>query len=151
MRTKGFGYCLTINRPNVGDYPSDVLIRNQVDFVYLIVGEEFAPVTGTFHYQVAVHFSKEMKWKDIKSLFPLAHIEVMKSSLLRNVSYCMKSGHFRQHGDLTRALDIESARSASLESQAIIRKGKKGKDSTTIPSLPSSCYCPFNPGDSSVC
>lgn len=94
-------YCLTVNNPTKMDHdmvhllldPANMFKYSLIHFVvgyehYNIISVKYAKKTP--HLQIAMCFSEPKSFFDIKRLFPRAHIESIRTSYNRAVSYCLK-------------------------------------------------------------
>lgn len=97
---------LTINNPTEEDGTKIKAIICQ----YCIYCYEEAPKTGTKHVHVFIYYRTQKTWKDLKDLFPVAHIEVCKGSIKENIAYIKKHGNWKEYGECPqqgRRCDIE--------------------------------------------
>ena len=87
-------WCITLNNP-----VEECLGFNESTDDYLICGIEIAQ-SGTKHIQGYVQLKERMRLNQLKNRWPTAHLEIARGSPKRNVEYCSKDGHFRDHGEL---------------------------------------------------
>jgi hypothetical protein len=99
---------LTVNNPLTGEdgfdeqtYISGILGNSDI-FVHGILGYE-GYNTYNPHFQMAVCFVEPKGFKEVKALFPRAHIESLKNAYYKSVYYCMKEGSSEEYGDLFQA------------------------------------------------
>jgi hypothetical protein len=60
----------------------------------------------TAHYQMAMCFNQPTPWRDVKLLFPRAHIEQLKYTYPAAAAYCRKEGVYFELGSMEAALDL---------------------------------------------
>jgi len=65
---------------------------------YSAYGDEICPTTKKEHKQAFVIFKAPVRFRYVKNLFPTAHIERMRGSLLENEKYCSKEGSYHEYG-----------------------------------------------------
>jgi len=61
-------------------------------------GDETCPTTKREHKQGFISFKMPQRFSLLKSLFPTAHIEVMKGKIEDNITYCSKDESFHEFG-----------------------------------------------------
>lgn len=101
---KHYAYCMTINNPKMTDL--DALTRLRCDsslLAHIVIGHEGYSYGRTPHEQIAVCFKKKMSWKEVKNLFPRAHIEPLRYDYGLAVAYCEKEGLFIHEGSMDEA------------------------------------------------
>ena len=69
-----------------------------VDCVYQVFGYEVAPTTGTPHLQGYVRFKTEKSLKQLKKMYPRAHVELRRGTITEAIDYCVKEGKYEEHG-----------------------------------------------------
>lgn len=85
---------------------------------YMIYGFETCPSTGRDHFQGYFVLKEKKRFKQTKELIaPSVHIELAKGSLEDNITYCSKSGDFKEYGtrpgsNKGKRMDISSCRDA---------------------------------------
>lgn len=99
------GWCFTYNNYGPGtdppSAPADIFNRLEGHHVFVVLGKEVCPSTGTRHLQGYVLFSDRKRFKTVKSLIGAgAHIEPAKGSPLQNYNYCSKEGDVETRGTL---------------------------------------------------
>jgi len=82
-------WCFTLN-----NYTEEDIERlHNLECVYIIVGEEVAPKTGTPHLQGYVEFKDKPVLSTVKKrIGATAHLEVAKGFAHQNIQYCSKGG-----------------------------------------------------------
>lgn len=88
------GWCFTIN-----NYTDEDVAGLQGLPGYIIYGREVAPDTGTKHLQGFAYFPNKATFKKVKSMFPRAHLEVMKGTTQQAIEYCKKEGDYVEQGE----------------------------------------------------
>lgn len=75
-----------------------------VDFTYMVVGEEVCPDTGRVHWQGYVEFAKQKRFNGIKTWLKQndVHIEKRKGSAEQAANYCKKDGKYREEGVMSK-------------------------------------------------
>lgn len=77
---------------------------------YIVIGKEFAPTTGTVHWQGFVEWENAATFNQMKQRIEGAHIEPAKGSNSQNRAYCTKGSDFVEYGTLfTRVQASEQA------------------------------------------
>lgn len=94
-------YVLTINykdwEPSKNDVDLNTFRRLTPSYVaHWIVGFEVAK-TGTAHKQIAICFRHRICMKEVKFLFPRAHIEPLRGQYDDAVEYCRKDGNYEEY------------------------------------------------------
>lgn len=90
-QTSHLRWCLTINNYVANDL--QVFFDKPFDkYRYYVIGFELSEDGRTPHLQCYLEFKESKTFKELKGLYPRAHIEVAKKSHIENTSYCMKSG-----------------------------------------------------------
>lgn len=79
------GWCFTINNYTDEEYKS----LGSIECKYQIAGKEVGE-EGTPHLQGYVYFDTLKSLKQLKKLYPRAHLEQTKGSALSNIRYCSK-------------------------------------------------------------
>lgn len=95
-----YSWCLTINNPR---YIPDIktvesIVANPEDYevAYMYVGREHYNMIDikyrklTPHFQMLITFGCRKTFKDVKKLFPRAHIEATVGSFRQALNYCLK-------------------------------------------------------------
>lgn len=97
---KGYAWCLTINNPRF--VPDIKMIEDIIkdpdshEVAFLYAGREHYSMIDikyrklTPHFQMIIVFGAKKTFKDVKKLFPRAHIEAAVGSFLQAYSYCCK-------------------------------------------------------------
>lgn len=121
------GWCFTLNNYTPEDYAKLAGVFNDGHCVYLIVGKEVAPETGTDHLQGFIYFKNAKAFGATKSLLgERYHLEAAKGNIEQNYAYCSKGGNFATWG--TRPLsqtEKGEANKARYESAwALAKEGK---------------------------
>lgn len=88
-------YCFTLNNYTDDEY---VAMDTWPNVVYLIVGKEVAPDTGTPHLQGYVVLKKDQRVSAMKKLNARAHWEKANGSTEHNFTYCSKDGDYKEIG-----------------------------------------------------
>lgn len=65
--------------------------------VHVIIGLEGKSIQP--HLQIAIRFPSQIRWKEVKLLFPRAHIEIARD-YKASVEYCRKEGTFLEYGQI---------------------------------------------------
>lgn len=110
-RRQGYAYCLTINNPTVADYMQvDKIVEDpaELQVAHFVCGWEHFNIVDlkyrklTPHLQIAVCFGAHTPWREVKRMFPRAHIEPLRGTYVRAVDYCLKEARAIQvqAGDL---------------------------------------------------
>lgn len=99
------GWCFTINNyTELGSIIDELWtqLTDDVHCVYCIFGFEEAPSTGTPHIQGYAYWQTLKSGKQILVIFDgtKAHIEPAGGTPAQNRIYCVKSGKFKEHGDV---------------------------------------------------
>ncbi len=90
--TQSKHWCLTINNPLDVCLPADL-----TPYKYFILGREVGE-SGTPHLQIYLCLHNRLRMRQVKILFPTAHIERMRGTPLEASSYCKKEGDFEEYG-----------------------------------------------------
>lgn len=115
-------WCFTCNNPDDMDaFKYDGLVPQGVAS-YVVYGREFAPHTGTPHYQGFIRFEKCLRLSDVLRVCPQAHYEVTRGTAQQAALYCKKDGDFREFG----SLPAGPAATAKRDYAAIVAACKKG-------------------------
>jgi len=88
-------WCFTINNYS----ESDCLVLDGLPVEYLIYGKEVG-ASGTPHLQGYLYRKAKYSLRQLKKLFPRAHLEVSKGTPEDNREYCSKEGNFTERGVL---------------------------------------------------
>lgn len=110
-------WCETINNPTEADYQRQrerhdgkytLEYQAGVSVIYEIVGREGfngptylqkrRGIVPTRHLQGYIVFDRQMTFKEVKNLFPRAHIEMAKSHI-GSAMYCRKENSFDEYGE----------------------------------------------------
>lgn len=108
----GACYCYTINNPTYGDF-ARFRTRQQGHPLNGVVFELFGMenyreknviekrlgIKHTPHLQGMIVFAYKIPWKDLKELFPRAHLETMRDFTASQI-YCQKEGIVSQYGSV---------------------------------------------------
>lgn len=62
--------------------------------VFIVIGKEVAPETGTLHLQGYIRWKNPRTWQKIKDISPGAHVETARGNAQANYNYCSKEGHW---------------------------------------------------------
>lgn len=93
-------WCFTINNYGPNE-PADLFNRLEGSYVYVVVGKEVCPTTGTPHLQGYVLFRDRKRLKTVKKLIGnRAHLERAKGNPEQNHRYCSKEGNYEERGTL---------------------------------------------------
>ncbi len=87
-------WCFTINNPT----PDEVDLHDS-RFAYIVVGEEVGD-TGTPHLQGYVCFTTRQRLTQVKKIFPRAHLEMKRGTVIEAITYCKKDGDFVEFGEV---------------------------------------------------
>lgn len=100
-QTRDRSWCLTINNYKPSDVDWDL---TDLPIDYLILGKEIGKETNTPHLQGFLYSKNKITLKQLKKIFPTAHLEVKskKSSYADAISYCMKDLDYIEFGDRPR-------------------------------------------------
>lgn len=112
-------WCLTINYSYEDDAEEPQVSFDPESMDYLLIGKEVAPTTGQKHLQGYVVFSTRKRRTQILRFFPDGvHLENMKGTVLQNLKYCKKEGHWTEWGTppLTKAM-LNQQQSLKLKSK----------------------------------
>lgn len=112
------GWCFTINNYTVDDMSSFLI--SDIEFEYGIVGFEKGE-QGTPHMQGYVYNSNKRRLREMKKIFPRAHLEPQKGTQIQALLYCMKDDDWYEFGERPR----QGRRSDIDVVRHDIRKGKK--------------------------
>ena len=88
--TRSRSWCFTLNNPV--EKNKDDVIKLGEEAIYIVVGLELAPTTGTPHYQGYVYLKSARTLKSLIKKLPGAHHEECKGSAAQNDVYCRKGG-----------------------------------------------------------
>jgi hypothetical protein len=103
-------WVFTLNNPTGEINEFIESLTKSVTTRYLVVGKEFAPTTGTLHWQGFVEFENAATFNQVKQRIEGAHIEPAKGSNSQNRDYCTKGNDFVEYGQLfTRVQTSEQA------------------------------------------
>lgn len=117
--------CFTLNSPKIDDYGRLYDLFNSDICRYGVVGEEYAPTTGTKHLQGYVALTKKLTFETLKTAIGTsAHIEPAKGSARQNQTYCIKDGNFAEYGDIP----LPGKRSDLDSACAAIKLGKRNHE-----------------------
>jgi len=91
-------WCFTINNPA----PFYADLNGAKNWVYLVVGNEIAPSTGTPHLQGFIAYKVRTKFSTVKIQFPRAKLAMMykDSNPVAASTYCKKDGDYEEFGTL---------------------------------------------------
>ena len=103
-------WVFTLNNPT-GEIKEFIeTLTSRVALRYVVIGKEFAPTTGTLHWQGFVEFENPATFNQVKKRIEGAHVEPAKGSNRQNRDYCTKCNDFVEHGTLlTRVQTSEQA------------------------------------------
>lgn len=78
---------------------------NEEIFRYMGYGKEKCPKTGKKHWQGMCIFNKKRSFKSAKKLLQKycgnkCHVEMMRSTINKNLKYCKKEGKYKEYGTL---------------------------------------------------
>lgn len=90
-------FCLTLNSFKREDYSHFYRLHLTKIISHVIIGLEGEKSQP--HLQVALRFSEKIRWKEVKLLFPRAHIELARD-YCASVEYCKKEGSFMEFGQI---------------------------------------------------
>lgn len=93
MANKKSEYCLTINNYSCQDVIQVQKLKDSGKLSHGIIGIEGCQVGKTPHLQMSLRFSCSTSWKEVKALFPRAHIERARC-YEASVSYCKKEHNY---------------------------------------------------------
>jgi hypothetical protein len=115
--------------PAESDFVSTLKMHNivvGVEVIHYIVGYEggysresirknnFRELHGykplTPHLQCAIYFKDPKSFKEVKKIFPRAHIERLRLPYVAAWFYCKKEGVYDQKGDFTAAMKVDTAK-----------------------------------------
>ena len=108
-KNKAYGWMLTINNPVFKDVELvSAMLQSPETYqiAYFCNGWEHYSVVDikyrklTPHYQMLIVFGVYKTFKDVKALFPRAHIEALWATVDRASSYCKKDGVFKEAGSM---------------------------------------------------
>ena len=71
----------------------------------------YKPLTP--HLQCAIYFKEKKSFKEVKAIFPRAHIERLRMPYTAAWFYCRKEGIFDERGDLKEAMNHDNAQRLS--------------------------------------
>lgn len=91
MTERHRAYCFTLNNYTMSDEFCCSMISKKA--IYMIVGKETCPTTGTPHLQGFIRLKNAMTFNNIKSALPRAHIVVANGSDAENKAYCSKENN----------------------------------------------------------
>lgn len=99
---RGVNFVFTINNPTEDD--EELITSNVGDddtsfICYVIYGHEEGD-GGTYHLQGFCQLHKQKTLRQVKKIFPRAHIEKVLGTQLQAIQYCKKDGHFDEYGKL---------------------------------------------------
>ncbi len=86
-------WCFTINNPKASDKVCPL------QFEYLIIGIEVGE-EGTPHWQGYCAFKTRRRLTGAKKVWPRAHLEIKKGTVLQAIDYCKKDGKFEEWGQV---------------------------------------------------
>lgn len=95
MLKKSRSYCFTWN--NYSEDEWEGCKRNNC--VYLVMGREKCPSTGTKHIQGYIYFKNAITFKSMNKMFNGAHITQANGTAEDNFKYCSKEGEFYEQGE----------------------------------------------------
>jgi len=141
----GACYCYTINNPTYGDF-ARFRTRQQGHPLNGVVFELFGMenyreknviekrlgIKHTPHLQGMIVFAYKIPWKDLKELFPRAHLETMRDFTASQI-YCQKEGIVSQYGSVVDAHRIfNELKFKKLKVRGEL-KGELDSNTTTLP------------------
>jgi hypothetical protein len=92
--TKARSYVFTLNNWTQTEYEK----ITELNYKYIIIGDEIAPDTKTQHLQGYIQFASPTSFNTIKLHIPRAHIEKAKGNAQQNIDYCSKEKVFFEDG-----------------------------------------------------
>ncbi len=87
-------WCFTINNPS-----EDEVDIHDARFSYIVIGEEIGE-DGTPHLQGYVCMINRKRMKTMKKIFPRAHLEIKRGTVIEAITYCKKDGDFVEVGEI---------------------------------------------------
>ncbi len=90
-------WCYTINNPTPRD--GEIIHDSNLKFLYHVCGREVGE-NGTRHMQGYVVFVNRCRLSSVKKIFPRAHLEIKRGTVLEASEYCKKDGDFIEVGEL---------------------------------------------------
>jgi hypothetical protein len=99
MANQRRNYCLTINNPEQSDEEFSEYLKSLDDMKYFVFAREKGDGSeenqdGTVHLQIYLEFSQGKRFKQMKELFPRAHIEPRNGTKTDARDYVMKTGKY---------------------------------------------------------
>ncbi len=77
----------------------DIFSKNKDIVRYVCRGIETCPVSGKKHHQGFIQFANPKRFNGVKKIFTnKTHIAAMRSTVLKNVTYCRKENNFLELG-----------------------------------------------------
>lgn len=118
------GWCFTLNNytPEDWQFAQESLPRS---CVYVCVGKEVAPTTGTPHLQGYLYFANGKSLSAVRRIFPRAHFLAARGDAASNKEYCSKGGEFFESGTLPASQEEKGRRGkeAALERWNLAKAG----------------------------
>jgi len=126
-------WCYTIN--NLTEEDGGSIEDAKKMFAYNVVGKEIG-VDGTKHMQGYVIFINRKRLAGVKKIFPRAHLEIKKGTILEAATYCKKDGDFMEYGELPVDTSERVTKSNKRDWDAFRLAAKEGR----MEDIPSDMY-----------
>lgn len=91
--------CFTLNNPTIMMDDFIMIISNNLEVEYLVIGEEVGE-SGTRHFQGFIMLKKKTRFKKIHDTLFHAHIEPLRGTAIQASDYCKKDGMFKELGQI---------------------------------------------------
>lgn len=95
---KSRSYLVTINNYSEEEHDSFYQYFEEKNLVYLVLGREKAPTTGTPHIHVYMYHTNPVCFNPLKKRYPRARIDRCNGTPLQCSVYCKKDGDYDEYG-----------------------------------------------------